>query len=130
MWRAWSVRDSWGSRSPCTRRYGWACAWPSRSVRRTQPVIICLYGLYASLNAEYLLERVADSVIGGECETPLLGLIQALEEGQPGKVEGVHRRSQPAGPFLKRLPFPVPSRGGLAGSCGSTRASSTTASEG
>src|SRR5712692_9982471 len=86
----------------------------AEQIRQTNPTChICLYGLYASLNAEYLLERVADSVIGGECETPLLGLIQALEEGQPGKVEGVHRRSQPAGPFLKRLPFPVPSRGGL-----------------
>ena len=86
----------------------------AEQIRQTNPTChICLYGLYASLNAEYLLERVADSVIGGECETPLLGLIQALEEGQPGKVEGVHRRSQPAGPFLKRLPFAVPSRGGL-----------------
>ena len=86
----------------------------AEQIRQTNPTChICLYGLYASLNAEYLLERVADSVIGGECETPLLGLVQALEKGQPGKVEGVHRRSQPAGPFLKRLPFPVPSRGGL-----------------
>ncbi|MGH9194151.1 MAG: cobalamin-dependent protein, partial [Acidimicrobiia bacterium] len=86
----------------------------AEQIRQTNPTChICLYGLYASLNAEYLLERVADSVIGGECETPLLGLIQALEEGQPGKVEGVHRRSHAAGPFLKRLPFPVPSRGGL-----------------
>src|SRR5436305_2110514 len=27
---------------------------------------ICFYGLYASLNAEYLLDDLADSVIGGE----------------------------------------------------------------
>jgi len=86
----------------------------AEQIRQTNPTChICLYGLYASLNAEYVLEHVADSVIGGECETPLLGLIQALEEGRPGKVEGVYRRGQPAGPFLKRLPFPVPSRGGL-----------------
>src|SRR2546430_3865786 len=32
---------------------------------------ICFYGLYASLNAEYLLNYVADSVIGGEYEAPL-----------------------------------------------------------
>ena len=83
-------------------------------VRQTNPTChICFYGLYASLNAEYLLERVADSVIGGECETPLLGLIQALEEGQPRQVEGVCRPGHPADPFLKRLPFPVPSRGNL-----------------
>ena len=83
-------------------------------VRRTNPTChICFYGLYASLNAEYLLERVADSVIGGECETPLLGLIQALEEGQPSQVEGVGRPGRLADPFLKRLPFRVPSRGSL-----------------
>lgn len=55
-------------------------------LRRRGPILlISCYELYASLNAEYLLERVADSVIGGEFETPLLGLIQALEEGQPGQ---------------------------------------------
>jgi len=86
----------------------------AEQIRQTNPTChICFYGLYASLNAEYLLERVADSVIGGECETPLLGLIHALEEGQPGQVAGVHRQGQPAGPFLERLLFPIPSRGGL-----------------
>jgi hypothetical protein len=30
---------------------------------------LCFYGLYASLNAEYLLDHGADSVIGGEWET-------------------------------------------------------------
>ncbi|MGH7369576.1 MAG: cobalamin-dependent protein, partial [Candidatus Methylomirabilaceae bacterium] len=29
---------------------------------------ICLFGLYAILNADYLLEHVADTVIGGEFE--------------------------------------------------------------
>src|SRR5215212_4176625 len=33
---------------------------------------ICFYGLYASLNADYLLETVADSIIGGEFERPLV----------------------------------------------------------
>ena len=74
---------------------------------------ICFYGLYASLNAEYLLGHVADSVIGGEFETALVRLVQALEEGRPGPVDGVHRRDQPAGPVLKRLPFLVPRRGEL-----------------
>ena len=37
----------------------------AEQIRQTNPTChICLYGLYASLNAEYLLERVADSVIG------------------------------------------------------------------
>jgi len=76
---------------------------------------ICLYGLYASLNADYLLDHIADSVIGGEFETPLVSLVQALEAGRSAAVEGVWRRGQPAGPFLKRLPFPVPSRSRLPG---------------
>ncbi len=86
----------------------------AEQVREINPTChICLYGLYASLNADYLLDHVADSVIGGEFETPMVGLVRALEVGRSGGVEGVHLRGQPAGPFLKRLPFPVPSRGRL-----------------
>jgi radical SAM superfamily enzyme YgiQ (UPF0313 family) len=86
----------------------------AEQVRQRNPTChICFYGLYASLNAEYLLEHGADSVIGGEFETPLVGLVQALDDSRPGAVEGVHRRGQPAGPFLERLPFPVPVRKGL-----------------
>jgi radical SAM superfamily enzyme YgiQ (UPF0313 family) len=89
-------------------RLGVRCA---AEVRRLNPAAhICLYGLYASLNADHLLENVADSVIGGEFEAPLLGLVQALGEGRPGAVEGVRRHGQPERPFLKRLPFPLPSR--------------------
>ena len=40
---------------------------------------ICFFGLYASLNAEYLLENTANSVIGGEYETPLLALVKRLD---------------------------------------------------
>ncbi len=39
---------------------------------------LCFYGLYASLNAESLLGRYADSVIGGEYETPLVELVGRL----------------------------------------------------
>ena len=42
---------------------------------------LCVYGLYASLNAEYLLGHGADSVIGGEVEGPLGELATALETG-------------------------------------------------
>src|ERR1700679_475663 len=36
---------------------------------------VCLFGLYAALNAEHLLERgVADSIIGGEFESALVEL--------------------------------------------------------
>jgi radical SAM superfamily enzyme YgiQ (UPF0313 family) len=74
---------------------------------------ICCYGLYASLNAEYLLAHGADSVIGGEFEAPLVALIESLEAGDMAEVEGVSRRGHSAGPFLKRLAFRVPIRDGL-----------------
>src|SRR6202011_4222379 len=49
-------------------------------VRNINPsAIICCYGLYAALNADYLLEHGADFCIGGECETPLVALAEALE---------------------------------------------------
>ena len=53
-------------------------------VRSLNPAAhICFYGLYASLNADYLLQDCIDSAIGGEFEVPLLKLIAALESGQP-----------------------------------------------
>jgi len=83
-------------------------------VRQMNPARhICFYGLYASLNAEYLLAHGADSVIGGEFESALVALVEALEAGRPGPVEGVHLRGQPAGPVLRRLSFPLPSRARL-----------------
>ncbi len=83
-------------------------------VRQVNPRChICFYGLYASLNAEYLLAHGGDSVIGGEFESALVALVGALEAGLSGAVEGVHLRGHPAGPVLKRLAFVLPSRGGL-----------------
>ena len=53
----------------------------ARAIRTFHPHShICFFGLYASLNAEYLLEHVADTVIGGEIESPLLALIDRLEQ--------------------------------------------------
>ncbi len=74
---------------------------------------ICFYGLYALLNAEYLLDHDADSVIGGESEEALVALAGDLELGGKGDVQGVVRRGRPARAILRRLPFPVPSRAGL-----------------
>ena len=76
---------------------------------------ICFYGLYASLNAEHLLEHCGDSVIGGEFESALVALVEALAAGRPGAVEGVHLRGHAAGPVLTRLDFALPSRGALPG---------------
>src|SRR5258708_224140 len=62
---------------------------------------ICFYGLYASLNADYLLEHVADSIIGGEFETQLVELANALRSGKdPGQVAGITTKSSKATPLL------------------------------
>lgn len=83
---------------------------------------ICFYGLYASINAEYLLQRLADSVVGGEYEVPLVSLIEALDQGQTiNLLEGVSSRNRVVGPWLQRgyastastIPHPIPSRSGL-----------------
>ncbi len=67
---------------------------------------LCFYGLYASLNAEYLLGHGADSVIGGEAEGPLGELATALETGAatPSSVEdkGATGRALSQAPRLSR----------------------------
>jgi radical SAM superfamily enzyme YgiQ (UPF0313 family) len=94
-------------------------------VRELNPdATVCCYGLYAALNADYLLEHGADFCIGGECETPLVALVEALDERMKGNgaslhpssfilhpsIEGVIGRGAPARPFLQRLPFALPLR--------------------
>jgi radical SAM superfamily enzyme YgiQ (UPF0313 family) len=74
---------------------------------------VCFFGLYATLNADYLFAHGVDSVIGGEAETPLLDLVDALEGGDTGPRPGVGRPGRPAAPHLQRLDFPVPSRAAL-----------------
>lgn len=93
----------------------------AESIRQINPAAhICFYGLYASLNAEYLLENVADSIIGGEFETPLVALVEAVataefnnETDEFLEVEGVSFRSRMTGPFLERLSFEPPIFRGL-----------------
>jgi len=80
---------------------------------------ICFYGLYASLNAEYLLEHLADSVIGGEYETPLVNLLDQLAKSQSSpnappdtdsgfvaQIEGVSCSESIMSPFLKKISWP------------------------
>jgi radical SAM superfamily enzyme YgiQ (UPF0313 family) len=86
----------------------------AQRVREINPdAAICFYGLYAMLNADYLLEHGADFCIGGECETPLVALVQALEEGRVGAIAGVIQRGDSARPNLQRLPFALPLRSAL-----------------
>ena len=74
---------------------------------------ICFFGLYATLNADFLFAHGVDSVIGGEAETPLLALVDALERHDTGPVTAVGRPGRPGLPHLRRLDFPVPSRAAL-----------------
>jgi radical SAM superfamily enzyme YgiQ (UPF0313 family) len=86
----------------------------AQEVRRVNPAChICFYGLYASLNAAYLLETVADSVIGGEFEEAFLSLIKALDRGEMINIEGVSTKSRLSPPTLSRLDFPAPDRSRL-----------------
>ena len=86
----------------------------AQRIRRVNPTAhICLYGLYALLNADYLLQDTIDSAIGGEYETPLLSLVAALEGGQESHVPGVHTRTHRSGPWIERTPFLVPDRQSL-----------------
>ena len=76
---------------------------------------LCFYGLYATLNAGPLLERGADSIIGGEHDEPLLRLVRALDgaAGAAPAVPGVRTRDQPADPWIRRIPFTTPRRAHL-----------------
>ncbi len=71
---------------------------------------ICFYGLYASLNADYLLQEWADSTIGGEYEMPILHLIESLEGKQDKPIQGVTTREQKSKPWIQRTPYTVPDR--------------------
>ncbi len=74
---------------------------------------ICFYGLYASLNSEYLLEHGANWCIGGEYEKPLVALVEAIDSDSKVEVAGVIQHGQPALPVLEKLSFAVPQRDGL-----------------
>jgi radical SAM superfamily enzyme YgiQ (UPF0313 family) len=74
---------------------------------------VCFHGLYAALNAEWLLAHGGDSAIGGESEAALVELAEALEAGQPPDVPGVSLPGRPAAPRLERLAFPEPAREAL-----------------
>ncbi|MFQ5876182.1 MAG: CUAEP/CCAEP-tail radical SAM (seleno)protein [Acidobacteriota bacterium] len=72
---------------------------------------LCYYGLYASLNAATLLERGADSIVGGEYEEPLLRLAGRLDRGGTGPIPGVRVRGADEPPWIRRIRFEVPYRG-------------------
>jgi radical SAM superfamily enzyme YgiQ (UPF0313 family) len=74
----------------------------------------CFYGLYTNLNADYLLDGPADSVIAGEFEEPLAELARALESGRAlEEVSQLGLRGRPAAAALRRAAVPAPARAGL-----------------
>jgi len=83
-------------------------------VRAIQPrAHVCFYGLYASLNGDYLLANGGDSVVGGEYEQGLVSLVRRLD-GEAGEPAGVRLAGgAPVEPHLGRLRFLVPARDGL-----------------
>ena len=68
---------------------------PKRFAASILAAHICFYGLYASLNADYLLDTVADSVIGGEFEQSLVALIKEIDEGRSEASSRSARKSCP-----------------------------------
>lgn len=76
---------------------------------------ICFYGLYAWLNAEHLLDNsIADSIIAGEYEEPLVTLVSALVAGRSiDGLSGIATRASSAQPHLARIDFPGPDRAEL-----------------
>jgi radical SAM superfamily enzyme YgiQ (UPF0313 family) len=74
-------------------------------VREVNPTCrVVFFGLYATLNADYLTARGADAVLAGEAEAALVELVERFEAGEPP-------HSRP--PVLGKLAFPVPSRAAL-----------------
>ena len=71
---------------------------------------ICFYGLYASLNSEYLLDTVADSVIGGEFEEAFVRLAGAIQANTPIDINQVSTRNHSSGPVMARLNFAAADR--------------------
>jgi len=71
---------------------------------------IGFYGLYASLNGEYLLRTRANSVIGGEYESPLVNLLQRLNGKSNGGSYGVWTNFPTFEIFLGRQQFLPPVR--------------------
>ncbi|HEU0169778.1 MAG TPA: CUAEP/CCAEP-tail radical SAM protein [Chloroflexota bacterium] len=109
----------------------------ARQVRDANPgAHICLYGLYAWLNAEYAFQAgFADSVIGGEPEEALVELARWLRAGPPavaadaaqvaatdhggrrpsGRPRGVRFLDAPAEPVVRRQILLAPAREALPG---------------
>jgi len=85
-------------------------------IRAVNPTAhICVYGLYAALNADELLDMHADSVLAGEMEDQMLQLVRWLESGVAVGRASSSSTTGEAGACaqLMKLDFPVPARHAL-----------------
>src|SRR5260370_24093973 len=81
----------------------------ARRVRSINPsASICFYGLYALLNADYLLQDTIDAAIGGEYEGPFLNYVDSGEQGKTEGIAGVTTRQSKSGPWIKGTSFIPP----------------------
>jgi radical SAM superfamily enzyme YgiQ (UPF0313 family) len=87
----------------------------ARRVRLLNPTArIVFYGLYASLNAEYLLRDCADAVIGGEYEQALVEYVRAVDAGTAERGgAGITVRGSVSPPSRGHLAFVAGNRGAL-----------------
>ena len=73
---------------------------------------LCFFGLYAPMNEGFLRQLGAKTILGGEFEQGLVGLVTRLAMSRDGYVQDVEREPLIS---LERLHFLVPDRGGLPG---------------
>jgi radical SAM superfamily enzyme YgiQ (UPF0313 family) len=89
----------------------------ARRIRALNPAVhVCVYGLYAALNADELLaDGCADSVLAGELEHDLVALVQRLEAARSGAAVAAALTAGTTRPLttLAKLDFPVPARSAL-----------------
>ena len=111
--RRLSARALLEYRFRCTPRCGSAGAWRKRFASSTPTATFVSTVSMRLLNADYLLDTVADSVIGGEFEEALVQLIEAVESEVPIDIHEVSTRSHASKPVLARLNFTAPDRSAL-----------------
>ena len=75
---------------------------------------VCMFGLYAWMNATHLLDGAVDSILGGEIEPALVELASRLARGETLEgIDGLSTRGAIGQPRLEKTPFKLPVRHGL-----------------
>jgi radical SAM superfamily enzyme YgiQ (UPF0313 family) len=83
----------------------------ARRVRSIHPAAhINFFGLYAGLNADYLLANIADSIAGGEYEQALVSLVDATARDNGKIFARVEKKDTRGGTQFPRLQFLKPAR--------------------